>query len=321
MSAEGTDTDPAAGTQIASDVALVWYYLRPGVGAQFDRERVIAAVSESGLELGTLRSTTGLVDFRKTCEELQVSYGEAGEFTVVAAKGRGSADFEAYDLVRAQDRVKLGEVKFFQHRRGSTGRVPDSERIKTIVRRAVADGVRALDVAATEEWVRVFSAEYAQTRVSIDMRDVRRLINDAFALYAVPIWHRYTTYFAYTDDLEELERVHRLVAGLGPVTWAVFPIADGADLSLLAESADRHLLREIEAVDNAIEQSRPATVRGASQADQRRRQKLADLAKRVARHERRLSLDLPLSRSALLHTTQKIDRLADTRRLPSVTPR
>lgn len=284
-----------------------------------DRVDVRAWANELGLPDGPLSRANTTTAFLKACETVTTYVDEAGhEHEITAHEVARKDEFITFRVRRNDDDTTMAQVKFFSARKGRKGIVANTHVVKSIVRQ----GLDATEAAAARAWISACETQFRIEQGQVPWYIVRRLVRVAIEQAAVPILRRRAMFFAYDDDLDETRKaaqfLHRTVAAS---EFTVMPVEDGADLSVLAVSADAflnaraaHLLAHVRAFrsEGSKNRARPA-IKVETWAPQ-----YEELVHQHARHQRRLRSPLPQTGSSLSSTYELMSRLAPSRRLPSV---
>lgn len=257
--------------------------------------------------------------FEKACLTARVKYSDADgqEFLVTGREVARKDEFVTFEVARDDGR-KLAQLKFFCARRGRKGIVAGTHLLKQMVRHHLDPA----DADAARAWLTEAEALFRVEQGYVPWYTIRRLARAAILLGAVPLARRNSTFFAYEDDLDQVRGAGAfLLRAVENAEFHILPLEDGADLSLLATSADRYLveqaawlLQRIRNWTGSTSPNRPIL----SKALETWTPEYEELVRQLTRHERRLSLRLPQTSSTLLDTNQLISSLVSSAHLPSV---
>jgi hypothetical protein len=303
-----------------ADVHLIWFTM-DDTAVTAPRADVRDWAAELGVPTGPLTRGSTKAAFLKACAAARVKYSdESGrEYLVTAREVARKDEFITFEVVR-DDGMKLAQLKYFSARRGRQGIVAGTHVIKSIVR----PSLDPRDAEAARAWLVESDALFKVEQGYVPWYITRRLVRAALELHAVPVSKRAATFFAYDDDMEPVHRAGEFLRrSVQDSQFYTLAIEDGSDLGVFATSADVFLLEQVTHLLGLMttwmgnEATNRMTLAKAMPAW---RQAHEEVTRVQARHERRLSLRLPQTSSALLEASQLMTRLMSSAHLPSVTP-
>jgi hypothetical protein len=288
----------ARGTHVGTDVWLVWYTIDEDAPV-VARNDVVDACARFGMPTGPLSRRNRVQSFRAVAEGTVLGYrdGSGQEWTITARAGKEVKESHVgYEAVR-DDGHRMAQVKLFLPRRVESGVIPNSHRVKWLVR----SNMDAADTAAAQEWCHSVEEAFALTQGEIDSRVIRRIVKASLERTCVPVYRRWTTLFAYADALPTVESTRAFVDAVVANSEVVtLPLADSALPGLVA-SADVASSSEMEHLVDTIESwvSRPAARNHFKIALLDWQREAAGAARRMRRHEQRLGSELSGARRLL----------------------
>lgn len=290
-----------------SDISLLWYRISND-HVTASRAQVRELIADLDMHGHVLARDSKLVAFRAACAiRLPYTDAEGRDWTVHAVETKRSTEFVTASVTR-EDGYRLAEFKFFQSRRTRAGVVKGTHLLRTTVRRPLP----AQDKAATLAWIEAATAVYEQTQGEAPWTAIRRQARLSVLTAAIPVIGRDSMFFLYDDEIEVAHQTRAFIdATCTGYEFVLLAVDDSADYSVFAASADHQL---------AVEELEPWAIRVRAELELGMRPlsanrhaklaaKVADVRRLMERHERRLSLQLPRTRSSLAETEEMISRL------------
>jgi hypothetical protein len=289
-----------------ADLSLVWFSINDDA-VTVTRDEVRAMMDEYEFPVEVLTRDSKVAAFVKACRFTSTYVDSAGQqHELKARQSKRTSEFLTYQLM-SDTGMKLAEYKFFQSRRNRSGLVPGS----SVARYVIRQNVDAADRAGAQAWLDAAEARYTQLQQEPPWAAIRKQARVAMLTATVPVIGRETMYFVYDDDIETVYRVRQFLAACSKdPDFTIITVDDFSDYTVFAASADVHLVAQLDLVMVRI---RRALESGSNLVSVRRTDSWKDVIESVraqlARHERRLSLRLPQTRSSLLDADQLMSKL------------
>jgi hypothetical protein len=284
----------------------VWFIISTDGGAISSREEVRELADQFEFPAEALTRDSKIHAFVRACK-VQTTYEANGRVQVIRGKeAKRTTEFITVHVMN-EDGLKLAEYKFFQSRRNRTGLVRGSHVVRSMLRANLTDEQRE----AARAWLAAAAQLYEQYSGEAPLSAVRRLTRLAMLDKAVPIIERESMYFVYGDEIEVAYRVRAFLAATlsTPPTVTILGVDDYSDYQVFADSSDHFLAAQLDVI---IERIQRALARGVMVALDRRaawNEAIERTRNQTERHERRLRLRLPRTRSTLLLADHLVSEL------------
>jgi hypothetical protein len=314
---------------VLDNVSLLWYHLDDST-ITATRGEVRRWAGELGMPGGILRRSSTAGAFITACtnsrHEYRTDEGEdAGEHVISGRVSTGKRSSEHVTVsIYLDEQIKVGEIKWFAPRRTEAGLVEGSHRTRSIIRPSAPPAHRQ----AASAWIQATTVIFEEAGALVPWPIIRRVMRVALEERAVPVLNRRALFFFYDEDLDRKDGIAPVGEFLRRVApgpeWTTMRLDAGNDGTVLAASADAHLL----ALVHTLIESMESWVINTNQGRRSRKTALAQWGERyeqlyeqAARHESRLAAELTQTREALLLTKDMMSALDPTAGLPSVTSR
>lgn len=297
-----------------SDLWLSWYTIE-GDKVTITRQEVRQLSEALGLPLAIMTRGTKISAFRKACTTTHSYVDDQGRsWTLRGVQAKSSGEFIT-NQVQREDGFKVAEFKFFQSRRTRSGVVKGTHLVRTMLRAKLEPA----DRAAAEVWLEQARAVFDSIQEDAPHRAVRLQARAAMMMAGTPVLNRESMYFFYDDEIDSAHRARQFLHESAPGSeFVLVSIEDHSDYTVFAVSADAHLCALL---NKTIVKVQERVDNGQHPSDGIWRNwytAIEDVRRLHSRHERRLGLQLPGTRSTLLVADRLMQEIPRPASLPKV---
>lgn len=290
-----------------SDIHLYWWSIESAT-VTVTRAEMAPLVARLGQQEMRDAHTVAFIRAVETRTTYTDAVGRRHElYAEVVRKGTG---FVTANVLR--DGVRMAEWKYSPPRRAGNGKmIARSHQLRTVLHPNLARD----DTQGVQAWLQTAEATFTHMTQEVPVPSLRKMCRDVALAHGVPILGRTSMYFCYDDDKHHLDTVLDVIAqATDGANAATVALDDDSDSSILTISTDVYLSGVLHDLMNpAPSVALPAT--------KTLRSTWTWVQAQCVRHERRLRVDLVLTRSALGEAEQWIRAVHRRGGLPSVKDR